>query len=85
MPAIDSWARSTVPSPDRAARAVSPAIWATRCALSAIWREVASSSLMVVVISFIAVACSLAPAACWLAAACSSDEELCTWETALPI
>src|SRR2546426_8218620 len=48
--------------------AVSSAMWATRCALSAIWRDVASSSLMVVLISFMPVACSLAPAACWLAA-----------------
>jgi hypothetical protein len=40
---------------------------------------------MVVVISDIAVACSLAPVACWLAAACSSADELCTWRTAEPI
>ena len=66
------------PSPARAAVAVCSAICATRCALSAICREVASSSLIVVVISLIAVACSLAPVACWFAAACSSADELCT-------
>ena len=76
---------TTVWSPLRAAAPVSPAICATRCALSAIWREVASSSLMVVVISLMAVACSLAPVACWLAAACSSADELCTCWTAEPI
>ena len=36
-------------------------------------------------ISAIAVACSLAPDACWLAAACNSVEELRTWPTAEPI
>ncbi len=80
-----SWLRCTVASPERAAFAVSPATLATRWALSEIWREVASSSLMVVVISVIAVACSFAPVACWPAAACSSDEELWTWRTAVEI
>jgi len=37
-----------------------------------------SGSLIVVAISFIAVDCSLAPVACWLAVDCSSDNELCT-------
>jgi hypothetical protein len=46
---------------------------------------VASSSLMVVVISFMAVACSLDPVACWLAAVCSSPHELWTCWTAAPI
>ena len=64
MPAIDSCACSTVVSPPCAALTVCPAICATRCALSAIWREVASSSLIVMLISLIAVACSLAPVAC---------------------
>ncbi len=36
------------------------------------------------VISFIAVACSFAPVACWLAAACSSADELCTRPTDAP-
>ena len=76
---------STVPWPERAAPAVCSAICATRCALSAIWRDVARSSLIVVLISVIAVACSLAPDACWLAAACSSVDELRTWPTAEPI
>ena len=80
-----SCAMPTVPSPDCADVAVCSAICATRCALSAICREVASSSLIVVVISVIAVACSLTPVACWLAAACSSADELCTWPTAVPI
>jgi len=44
--------------------AVSSAIWATRWALSAICFDVARSSLIVVVISLIAVDCSLAPVAC---------------------
>jgi hypothetical protein len=76
--AIDSLACSMVFSPARAAPVVSAAIRATRCALSAIWRDVASSSLIVVVISLIAVASSLAPVACWLATASSSAEEVCT-------
>jgi len=40
---------------------------------------------MVVEISLIAVACSRAPVACWLAAACSSADELCTCPMAAPI
>lgn len=64
----------TVRSPVAAAAAASSAMRATRWALSAIWREDDSSSL--VVISVMAVACSRDPAACWLAAACSSVEEL---------
>jgi hypothetical protein len=35
-----------------------------------------------VAISLIAVACSRDPDACWLAAAWSSADELCTWPTA---
>ena len=50
-----------------------------------IWRDVASSSLIVVLISLIAVACSFDPVACCVAAACSSADELCTWPTAVPI
>ena len=85
MPATESWARCTVLSPAAAALAVSEEMLATRCALSAIWREVASSSLMVVVISLIAVACSRAPVACCVAVVCSSAEELETSCTAEPI
>ena len=61
---IESLAFETVCSPERAPLAVSSAIWATRWALSAICFDVARSSLIVVVISFIAVDCSLAPVAC---------------------
>ena len=85
MPAIDMFAFSTVSSPARAEASVSSATCATRWALSAICREVASSSLIVVVISLIAVACSFAPVACWLAAACSSADELWIRPIALPI
>ena len=62
----------------RAEPAVCSAIFATRCALVAIWREVARISLMVVVISVMAVDCSRELVACWLAAAWSSADELCT-------
>jgi hypothetical protein len=72
---MDSWAVSTVSAPARAAVAVCPAMWATRCALSVIWRDVASNSLIVVLISLVAVACSFDPVACCVAAACSSAEE----------
>jgi hypothetical protein len=61
---IDEFACSIVLSPARAALTASAAICATRWALSEICREVASSSLIVVVISLIAVASSLAPVAC---------------------
>ncbi len=57
--------RTTVSSPTRAALTVSLGMPDTRCALSAIWREVTSNSLMVVAISRIAVAGSRALASCW--------------------
>ena len=66
MPAMASVPRSTVLSPERAALVAWPATWLTRCALSEIWRDVASSSVIVVLISVIAVACSFAPVACWV-------------------
>lgn len=50
--------------------------WVTRWVLSAIWREVATSSPIVVVISLIAVENSFAPDDCCVAAAWSSDDEL---------
>jgi hypothetical protein len=61
---MESLAFVTVCSPERAPMAVCSAMWATRWALSAICFEVTSSSLMVVVISFIAVDCSLEPMLC---------------------
>ncbi|MNY44469.1 hypothetical protein D3C86_1795000 [compost metagenome] len=64
-----SWARMTLRSPERADIAVSSAMRATCWALSAIWRELASSSFMVLETSLIAAACSPDPVACWLAAA----------------
>ena len=85
MPPTASSVFCMVSSPLRAAAAASVEMRATRCELSAIWRDVASSSLIVVEISVIAVACSLAPETCWLAAACSSADELCTCCTADPI
>ncbi len=60
----DSCDFCTVVSPERAAADVSSATCATRCALSAICLEVARSSLIVVVISFMAVDDSFAPDAC---------------------
>ena len=76
MPRIVSVPRATVVSPERAACTVRSAMRATRWALSAIWRDAASSSLIVVAISFMAVACSRAPVACWFDAVCSSVDEL---------
>ena len=64
---------------------MSSAICDTRCALSAICREVISSSLIVVVISLIALAWSWPPVACCAAAASSSADELWMWPTAAPI
>ncbi len=84
MPDIASCPRSTVPVPTREEVAVWSAICATRCALSAIWRDVTPSSLMVVLISLMADACCLVPAACCVAAACNSADELCTRPTAAP-
>ena len=56
---IDAGAYANLALPAlRAAAAVSSAIWDTRCARSANCREVISSSLIVVVISFIALAWS---------------------------
>ena len=63
----DACESCTVEAPIRADAFVSSAICETRCALSAIWRDVASSSLIVVEISFIAIDCSRAPVACWVA------------------
>ena len=80
-----SWVLPTDSPPARAEEPASAAICDTRWALSAIWRDVARSSLMVVVISLIAVACSFAPDTCWLAADWSSVDELCTCWTADPI
>ena len=70
---------------DGVAEVVRPGRLALERALSAICREVVSSSLIVVVISAMAVACSRSPVACWVAAACSSVDEVCTCVTAPPI
>ena len=61
---IDSWAASTVPRPERAAPVVCSEFCETRWALSAICRDVTNNSLIVVEISFMAVACSLAALVC---------------------
>jgi hypothetical protein len=57
---------------------------ATRCALSAICRDVASNSRMVVDTSLVADDCSRLPDACCVAAAWSSCEELRMLATAVP-
>ena len=84
MPPIALLRPCTVWSPRARRRRSRSAICATRCALSAICREVASSSLIVVVISS-SPSPALGARACWLAAACSSADELCTCWTAAPI